>query len=72
MEATVEVDQWQGELESVFARVAGRFTRVDPRRRMRDRVRGLPAPVERENGRQVAEWVGHRDPAGPQHLLNGA
>jgi hypothetical protein len=31
-----EVDQWQGELESVFARVAGRFARADLRRRMRD------------------------------------
>ncbi|MFJ5535214.1 IS701 family transposase [Streptomyces sp. NPDC093261] len=67
-----EVDLWQGELESVFARVAGRFIRADLRRRMRDYVRGLLAPVGRKNGWQLAEWAGHRDPAGLQHLLNGA
>jgi SRSO17 transposase len=72
MEATAEVDQSQAELESVFARVAGRFARADLRRRMRDYVRGLLAPVERKNGWQLAEWAGHRDPAGLQHLLNGS
>ncbi|MDE1688676.1 transposase [Streptomyces neyagawaensis] len=59
-------------MESVFAWVAGRFARVDLRRRMRDYVRGLLAPVERKNGWQLAEWAGHRDPAGLQHLLHGA
>ncbi len=39
---------------------------------MRDYVRGLLAPVERKNGWQLAEWAGHRDPAGLQHLLNVA
>jgi hypothetical protein len=67
-----EVGGWQAELESVFARVAGRFSRVDLRRRMRDYVQGLLAPVGRKNGWQLAEWAGHRDPAGLQHLLNGA
>nr|WP_234329367.1 MULTISPECIES: transposase [unclassified Streptomyces] len=55
----------------MFARVAGRFARADLRRRERDYVRGL-ASVERKNGLQLAEWAGHRDPAGLQHLLNGA
>jgi SRSO17 transposase len=72
MEAIAEVGRWQAELDSVFARVAGRFARADLRRRMRDYVRGLLAPVERKNGWQLAEWAGHRDPAGLQHLLNGA
>ncbi|MFH9402603.1 IS701 family transposase [Streptomyces sp. NPDC017638] len=67
-----EADLLAGELESVFARVAGRFSRVDLRWRMRDYVRGLLAPVERKNGRQLAEYAGHRGPAGFQHLLNGA
>jgi len=72
MEGLTEVGQWQDELESVFARVAGRFARADLRWRMRDYVRGLLAPVGRKNGWQLAEWAGHRDPAGLQHLLNGA
>ena len=72
MEGITEVDGWGEELESVFARVAGRFGRADLRWRMRDYVRGLLAPVGRKNGWQLAEYVGHRDPAGLQHLLNGA
>ncbi|MFI6476273.1 IS701 family transposase [Streptomyces sp. NPDC050516] len=67
-----EVDCWAAELESVLARVAGRFGRADLRWRMRDYVRGLLAPVSRKNGWQLAEYAGHRDPAGLQHLLNGA
>ncbi|MFH8574357.1 IS701 family transposase [Streptomyces sp. NPDC017993] len=67
-----EVGVWAAELESVFARVAGRFSRVDLRWRMRDYVRGLLAPVERKNGWRLAEYAGHRGPAGFQHLLNGA
>jgi SRSO17 transposase len=67
-----EAGLWAGELESVFARVAGRFSRVDLRWRMRDYVRALLAPVERKNGWQLAEYAGHRGPAGFQHLLNGA
>ncbi|MFI1259034.1 hypothetical protein ACH4U6_35455 [Streptomyces netropsis] len=43
-----------GELKSVFARVAGWFSRVDLRWRMRDHVRGLLAPVGRKNGWQLA------------------
>ncbi|MET8748301.1 transposase [Streptomyces sp. NPDC004728] len=72
MDVMPEVDCWKPELESAFARVAGRFGRADLRWRMRDYVRGLLAPVGRKNGWQLAEWAGHRDPAGLQHLLNGA
>ncbi len=45
-----EADLWAGELESVSACVAGRFSQVDLRWRMGDYVRGLPAPVKRKNG----------------------
>jgi SRSO17 transposase len=72
MEGITEVEGWTAELESVFARVAGRFSRADLRWRIRDYVRGLLAPVGRKNGWQLAEYAGHRDPAGMQHLLNGA
>ncbi|MGK5545665.1 IS701 family transposase [Streptomyces sp. URMC 127] len=67
-----EAGLWAAELESVFARVAGRFSRVDLGWRMRDNVRGLLAPVGRKNGWQLAEYAGHHGPAGFQHLLNGA
>ncbi|MYU02079.1 transposase, partial [Streptomyces sp. SID8350] len=72
MVGMVDAEVWAAELESVFGRVADRFSRVDLRWRMRGYVRGLLAPVARKNSWQLAEWAGHRDPAGMQHLLAGA
>ncbi|MFD7118520.1 IS701 family transposase [Streptomyces sp. NPDC059922] len=72
MERLAEVEGRVAELECVFARVAGQFRRADLRWRMRDYVRGLLAPVGRKNGWQLAEYAGHRDPAGLRHPLNGA
>ncbi|NUV84535.1 IS701 family transposase, partial [Streptomyces sp. CAI-155] len=63
---------WAAELESVFARVAGRFARADLRWRMRDYLGGLLAPVARKNGWQLAEYAGHRTPDGFQRLLNSS
>uniref|UniRef100_UPI0035AB747A IS701 family transposase n=1 Tax=Streptomyces pseudogriseolus TaxID=36817 RepID=UPI0035AB747A len=67
-----EVGCWADELESVFARVAGRFARADVRWRMRDYVRGLLGQTTRKNGWQLAEWAGHRTPDGFQRLLNSS
>ncbi|WP_326756721.1 IS701 family transposase [Streptomyces hirsutus] len=72
MDAIPEVDYWKAELESVFARVAGRFARADLRRRMRDYVRGLLGRAACKNGWQLAEWAGHRTPDGFQRLLNSS
>ncbi|WP_042388543.1 IS701 family transposase [Streptacidiphilus melanogenes] len=67
-----EAREWASELESLFARTAGRFGRADLRWRMRDYVRGLLAPVDRKNGWQLAERVGHKTPDGFQRLLNSS
>ncbi len=72
MEGITEVGCRADELDSVFARVAGRFTRADLRWRMRDYVRGLLGGATRKNGRQFAEWAGHRTPDGFQRLLNSS
>ncbi|MER6690632.1 IS701 family transposase [Streptomyces minutiscleroticus] len=61
---------WDGELEELFLRIGSRFGRVEPRRRVRDYVRGLLAPVGRKNGWQLAEWAGHAAPDGLQYLLS--
>ncbi|MFD8321625.1 hypothetical protein [Kitasatospora purpeofusca] len=45
-------ESWDRELEDLFLRVGDRFSRVEPRRRMRDYVRGLLGPVGRKNGWQ--------------------
>ena len=46
-------------LEELFARVAGRFVRTEPRRRRaRAYVRGLLAPIADKNGWTLAEVAG--------------
>ncbi|MER5347646.1 IS701 family transposase, partial [Streptomyces mirabilis] len=59
MATDVEAGVWAAELEPLLLQVGERFTRVEPRRRMRDYVRGLLGPVGRKNGWQLAEYVGH-------------
>lgn len=66
----VPTNAWDLELEELFLRTGARFTRVEPRRRMRDYVRGLLGPVGRKNSRQLAEHAGHATPHGLQHLLS--
>ncbi|MCG3040614.1 IS701 family transposase [Streptomyces sp. S1A] len=65
-------DVWSAELEEVLVRVGHRFGRVDLRRQMRAYVNGLLGLVGRKNSWQLAEYVGHRTPAGLQNLLNRA
>ncbi|WP_432423231.1 IS701 family transposase [Streptomyces pseudovenezuelae] len=55
------VEIWNDELDELFLRTGHRFRRVEPRRRMRDYIRGLLGPV-RKNGWQLAEYAGHRTP----------
>jgi hypothetical protein len=64
--------QWDLEPDGLFMTVGRRFGRVELRRRTRDRVRGLLAPVARKNSRQPAEQAGHSTPDGLPHLLAGA
>jgi SRSO17 transposase len=63
---------WVSGLDDLFARVAGRFPRVEPRRQARAYVTGLLAPVERKNGWQLAEAAGDSAPDRMQRLLNNA
>ncbi len=56
----------------MFALVAGRFGRVEPRRRARAYVRGLLAPLASKNGWTLAEAAGDATPDGMQRLLNAA
>ena len=67
-----DLDAWIAGLDDLFARVAGRFTRVEPRRRARAYVRGLLAPLAGKNGWTLAEAAGDATPDGMQRLLNAA
>jgi SRSO17 transposase len=53
----------------LFARIAGRFSRVEPRKRALAYVRGLLSGLERRNGWTLAEQAGDGSPDGMQALL---
>jgi SRSO17 transposase len=55
-----------------MGRVAGRFARVEPRRRARAFVLGLLPGLRRKNCWTLAEQAGDATPDGMQHLLAGA
>jgi SRSO17 transposase len=63
---------WIPGLDDLFALVAGRFFRVEPRLRARSYVRGLLAPLASKNGWTLAEAAGDATPDGMQRLLNRA
>jgi SRSO17 transposase len=68
---SVDVDPacWQELFDELLGRVAGRFARVDLRRRARAFVRGLLAELPRKNCWTIAEHAGDPNPDGMQHLL---
>jgi SRSO17 transposase len=70
--ATQEVQAWAAGLQALHARIAGRFGRAEPRRRVLAYLRGLLGNVMRKNGWQLAEDAGERTPDGMQRLLSTA
>lgn len=55
-----------------MGRIAGRFSRVEPRRRARAFVLGLLSDLPRKNCWTLAEQAGDANPYGLQHLLSRA
>lgn len=55
-----------------MGRIAGRFARVEPRRRARALVLGLLSDLPRKNCWTLAEYAGDTTPDGMQHLLTEA
>jgi SRSO17 transposase len=55
-----------------MGRIAGRFGRVEPRRRVRAFVLGLLSDLPRKNCWTLAEHSGDASPYGLQHLLSRA
>jgi SRSO17 transposase len=64
--------RWQAGLDELLGRVAGRFGRVEPRRRAKAFVLGLLADLPRKNCWTIAEHAGDPTPDGMQHLLGRA
>jgi len=69
---SVDPARWQVMFEELMGRIAGRFARVEPRRRVRQFVVGLLAELPRTNCWTIAEHVGETTPYGLQHLLGRA
>ena len=63
---------WAAGLNDLFALVADRFPRVEPRLQARAYVRGLLAPLASKNGWTLAEAAGNKSPDRMQRLLNRA
>jgi SRSO17 transposase len=69
---SIDPARWQTALDELLGRIAGRFTRVEPRRRARAFVCGLLAELPRKNCWTIAEHAGDPSPEGMQHLLSGS
>jgi SRSO17 transposase len=68
----VEPGLWAAETDRLLERMAGRFARVETRRRTHGFLLGLLADLPRKNCWTIAEHAGDPDPHGMQHLLNRA
>ena len=71
---SVDVDpaRWQELFDELMGRIAGRFARVELRRRAKAFVGGLLADLPRKNCWTLAEHAGNPNPDGMQHLLGRA
>lgn len=61
---------WARRFNGVLERIGGRFGRAEPRRRAEAYLRGLLAPVEHQNGWQLAEAAGDATPDGVQEFMS--
>jgi SRSO17 transposase len=69
---SLDVARWLVLFDELMGRIAGRFARVEPRRRARAFVLGLLAELPRKNCWTIAGHVGDATPDGMQHLLERA
>ena len=69
---SLDVARWLGLFDELMGRIAGRFGRVEPRRRARAFVLGLLAELPRKNCWTIAEHAGDASPDGMQYLLERA
>ena len=67
-----ETAGWAEALDGLHARLAPRFARPQPRRRVRAYMEGLLGGAERRNGWHLAEAAGEQTPYGMQRLVASA
>ena|ERR1700716_4106028 len=71
-EAIIDPDTWSGLFKDGFARIAGRFGRVEPRRNARDYPLAVSSDVDTRSCWQLAEQASHATPYRMQNLLGRA
>ena len=71
-ELSVDLLRWREQFDDLMGRIAGRFARVEPRRRARALVLGLLSGLRRKNCWTIAELSGDATPDGMHHLLAAA
>jgi SRSO17 transposase len=69
---SVDAVGWLAEFDTGFAAVAGRFSRVEPRRQARSFLLGLLSDVDSRSCWQLAEQAGDASPHAMQRLLGEA
>jgi SRSO17 transposase len=67
-----DVCRWVQALVRLHARIAPRFARAEPRRRVLAYLQGILSETERKNGWQLAEHAREGRPDGMQRLLSHA
>lgn len=65
----IDPARWREAFDGLLGRIAVRFKRVEPRRRVGRLVLGLLSDLPRKNCWTIAEWAGKASPHGMQHLL---
>lgn len=68
----VDARRWSGLFDELMDAVGARFGRPEPRRRVRDFVAGLLAPLPTKNCWTIAEHAGDDGPGGMQDLIGRA
>src|SRR5579863_3930753 len=71
-EQMISLSSWEPVIEDLFLRLDPFFARQETRIQARDYLKGLLSPVQRKNGWQLAEHLGHTNPYRLQHLLDRA
>jgi SRSO17 transposase len=66
---SIDTTRWKEAFDGLMGRLAGRFARVEPRRRAARLVLGLLSDLPRKNCWMIAEWAGEASPYGMQHML---
>jgi SRSO17 transposase len=66
------LSEWSYVLKSFQSRMGQHFARLEARQSAFDYLQALMSSVERKNGWQMAEQVGHQSPYQFQHLLGRA